>query len=53
MHIPASSYSMLEEIAINEELELQKFYNCPVCRKPQVLDMDSLQVSHHLESTAR
>ncbi|MEW5308855.1 MAG: hypothetical protein WDW38_000783 [Sanguina aurantia] len=48
MHIPASSYSMLEEIAINEELELQKFYNCPVCRKPQVLDMDKLQPPAHL-----
>ncbi|MEW5298482.1 MAG: hypothetical protein WDW36_001600 [Sanguina aurantia] len=50
MHIPASSYSMLEEIAINEELELQKFYNCPVCRKPQVLDMDKLQVDSFLSN---
>jgi len=47
---PAPTYRVLEQIASSEESSSQKFYNCPVCRKPQVLDVESLQVDPHLSS---
>lgn len=46
--IPAATYRVLDEI--NEELQEQKFFTCPVCRKPQVLDVDSLQVDSFLSN---
>ncbi|KAG2489703.1 hypothetical protein HYH03_011810 [Edaphochlamys debaryana] len=48
----ASSLQLLERIAAAEDPSeaLQRFYNCPVCRKPQLLDVDSLSVDPFLSS---
>ncbi len=40
----ASSYRVLEHIASTSEPEAPTFYPCPICRKPQILDIDTLQV---------
>ncbi|GAX76658.1 hypothetical protein CEUSTIGMA_g4104.t1 [Chlamydomonas eustigma] len=42
------TYRVLEQIASSEEI--QSFYSCPVCRKPQVLDIESLVVDSNLSS---
>ncbi|GFR46786.1 hypothetical protein Agub_g8417 [Astrephomene gubernaculifera] len=55
---PASSLSrslqLLERIAAQaeaqEEEPPQRFYSCPVCRKPQLLDVDALSVDPFLTS---
>eukprot|EP00798_Chlamydomonas_sp_ICE-L_P022504 gene22504-29630_t len=44
-HSP-TSYRLLEQIASHEEDT--QFYKCPVCRKPQVVDMENLQVDLNL-----
>ena len=35
---------MLDQLASSEESEAQSFYNCPVCRKPHVFDLEALHV---------
>lgn len=50
---PASSLRLLERIAAQEqggEEQQQRFYSCPVCRKPQLLDVDSLSIDPFLSS---
>jgi hypothetical protein len=43
--VARSSYRVLEQLASAEpEPAMPAFYPCPVCRKPQLLDIDSLQV---------
>ena len=39
-----SSYRVLERIAASTEEDAHSFYNCPVCRKPQLMGVESLQV---------
>ncbi|KXZ54403.1 hypothetical protein GPECTOR_5g59 [Gonium pectorale] len=46
----SSSLQLLERIAAAEDSEAQRFYNCPVCRKPQLLDVDSLSVDPFLST---
>jgi hypothetical protein len=46
----ANSVQLLERIAAQDEVEAQRFYDCPVCRKPQLLDVDSLSVDPFLSS---
>ncbi|GLI62617.1 hypothetical protein VaNZ11_005280 [Volvox africanus] len=46
-----NSLQLLERIAAQDDSEgVQRFYNCPVCRKPQLLDVDSLSVDPFLSS---
>ncbi|GFH09222.1 uncharacterized protein HaLaN_04325 [Haematococcus lacustris] len=40
---PATSYRVLEQIACCNDPDIPEFYPCPVCRKPQILDIDTLQ----------
>lgn len=45
--LPATTYYVLEQMAIAEEVEEaahQAPYNCPLCRKPQLTNVDHLQV---------
>jgi hypothetical protein len=42
-----TSYRVLEHIASSEE-DAHSFYNCPVCRKPQLMGVDSLQVCREM-----
>jgi len=42
-----TSYRVLEKLAT--EPESPAFFPCPVCRKPQLLDIDTLQVDSYLE----
>jgi hypothetical protein len=46
---PATSYRVLEQIAAMGTDAEPTFYPCPVCRKPQILDIDTLQVDTYLE----
>ncbi|KAJ9513226.1 hypothetical protein QJQ45_029513 [Haematococcus lacustris] len=46
---PATSYRVLEQIACCNDPDIPEFYPCPVCRKPQILDIDTLQVDTYLE----
>jgi hypothetical protein len=46
---PATSYRVLEQIAAMGSDAEPTFYPCPVCRKPQILDIDTLQVDTYLE----
>lgn len=44
----SGSLMALEQIVSGWDREGQELYNCPVCRKPQVLHIESLQVDQHL-----
>ncbi len=38
------SYRLLEHLASSADPDAPQFYPCPLCRKPQILDVDALQV---------
>lgn len=42
------SLVVLEKIVAAADTEDASIYNCPLCRKPQVLNIESLQVDQHL-----